>query len=62
MATHAAMWQTFALKTVFKAPITDAKQVEHIINKLTVMQACCSPFCGQVRCLNFLSMYGPQLK
>jgi cGMP-dependent protein kinase len=51
MATHAATGQTFAIKTLYKAPITDAKQVEHIINELNVLQACCSPFCVQVRCL-----------
>jgi cGMP-dependent protein kinase 1 len=49
MATHAATGQTFALKTIYKQPISDAKQVEHLINELTVMQACRSPFCVQVR-------------
>jgi hypothetical protein len=50
MAMHEASGQTFALKTLYKAPITDAKQVEHIINEVTVMQACRSPFCVQVWC------------
>lgn len=49
MATHAATGQTFALKTLYKAPISDAKQVEHIINELSVMQAVRTPFCVQVR-------------
>ena len=55
MATHAPTGQLFALKTIYKAPISDAKQVEHLINELTVMQACRSPFCVQVRSCHCLS-------
>lgn len=40
--------EAMALKTMYKQPISDGKQVEHIINELTVMKACAHPFCVQV--------------
>jgi CRP-like cAMP-binding protein len=49
MASHASSDQTFALKTLYKQSISDAKQVEHITNELSVMHAIKSPFCVQVR-------------
>lgn len=49
MATHRATGRTFALKTLYKQPISDTKQVEHVVNELTVMQSLDSTFCTQAR-------------
>ena len=48
MVTHKQTGEALALKTMYKQPISDGKQVEHIINELTVMKACVHPFCVQV--------------
>ena len=49
LVTNKQTGEAMALKTMYKQPITDGKQVEHIINELTVMRACAHPFCVQVR-------------
>jgi cGMP-dependent protein kinase 1 len=48
LVTHKVSGEAFALKTIYKQPISDGKQVEHIINEITVMQASSHPFCVQV--------------
>lgn len=48
LVTHKHTGEAMALKTMYKQPITDGKQVEHIINELTVLKACAHPFCVQV--------------
>lgn len=49
LVTHKTTNEVFALKILHKAPITEGKQAEHIINELSVMEECRHPFCVQLR-------------
>ena len=39
----------FALKVMHKAPITEAKQIEHVLNERKILEEATHPFCVQLR-------------
>lgn len=49
LVTHRQTKEVYALKVLHKQPISEGKQVEHIMNELTVMETSKHPFCVQLK-------------